>query len=1180
MGRFGRVALGALLACSLVPGAAFALPGDGALPEQAAEDAAENGSWYAGGAIERMLAAGDYAEGRVLVRATGEFAPLSPYSNDVSAWSSSDLYAFGGDAGADARLRSAATEPDRVLLIQSETLSTEELLASLVGVPGVLAAQPDYVHVIEQPEPSSAEARAGEATGDAAPPTAPSANATAPDPFIDEQWQLASTDDVEGGTNARALWERLGYPGTALEETVVAVVDDGVDYTHPDLAGAMWENPGTLDLPGRHGYDFANDDDDPMPAGEHGTHVAGIAAAVANNGIGGAGVAPNAKIMAFRIADENGGLWESAAISAYAYMKQAVQGGVNLVAVNNSWGAPNFVGLFGDVMDDLYRNEGVLSVCATGNSGIDHDLASDSPSGAVSQGSIAVNAISSDGTLTNFSDFGAAATDIAAPGSGILSTVPPAYGVCDLDNAEDIVVQDGFEADPVLFEFETAGDATATLGLGAFGQAPNRGLLWNVTGATAGQEASIVSAPVDAKALFEAAGKTVADARYLAFDAGVTDSKASDTARIMHVYLSSTDTDEPWIELESGHDLTVPYGAGGAFAAPISEKTADKVDWENLSIKITRKLVAFDEGLDLAFTIDAMSFMSKTHPYKTLDGTSMAAPAVTGAVGLLSGAFPDESAAEIRARILGGAVQAEALTGTCTTDGRLDLVKSATDPRPVVDELQMLASHVGEGAQAEVLGSWFGEEPGSVWLDDQELSVAQWGAERVVVEFPDRLTAEYRYVKVERADGQSGRHLLVVGDAEGSGQPSDAFYESLPAPDLEQLGLEEASSVETPWQIVSAAGKLYALGAHYGEEIDGQGYARMLVFDSKESAWSIEHSFDGVPLDLFAMGASDNSIYLLMNTSRLLYRFDASMGVLDEPIDCTASFEAAGATSFLVGCGASAFDGKALWLGGSLDGSTGDSTSDVLQVDVRTGEVRRGPALLQARMVATAQWVGDSLVVAAGRSNPSEDRLADTLEMGDGSSWAAVDLPAGIERNQGGTVASGILPGGTSLPGVSSTDGPRLILAGLSGKQSAGPDTYVFDPATGAWSAASTRLAPTKVVYGAGAVLDDGFYVLGQDTVAGATVFKRLALTKASEPADPDGPGNSGGGKPAPAPGDGGQSAKPSALASTGDSALPFAVGVIALGAAAACLTAAASGRTLSRTRPTSTRAGRRRDRS
>ena len=97
------------------------------------------------------------------------------------------------------------------------------------------------------------------------------------------------------------------------------------DYTHPDLAGAMWENPGTLDLPGRHGYDFANDDDDPMPAGEHGTHVAGIAAAVANNGIGGAGVAPNAKIMAFRIADENGGLWESAAISAYAYMKQAVQ---------------------------------------------------------------------------------------------------------------------------------------------------------------------------------------------------------------------------------------------------------------------------------------------------------------------------------------------------------------------------------------------------------------------------------------------------------------------------------------------------------------------------------------------------------------------------------------------------------------------------------------------------------------------------------------------------------------------------------------------------------------------------------------------------------------------------------------------------------------------------------------
>ena len=85
-------------------------------------------------------------------------------------------------------------------------------------------------------------------------------------------------------------------------DTLVAVIDTGIDYTHPDLAANIWTNPGEIagngvDDDGNgfvddvHGYDFANDDGDPMDDHGHGTHVAGTIAAVGNNGIGVAGVA-------------------------------------------------------------------------------------------------------------------------------------------------------------------------------------------------------------------------------------------------------------------------------------------------------------------------------------------------------------------------------------------------------------------------------------------------------------------------------------------------------------------------------------------------------------------------------------------------------------------------------------------------------------------------------------------------------------------------------------------------------------------------------------------------------------------------------------------------------------------------------------------------------------------------
>ena len=129
------------------------------------------------------------------------------------------------------------------------------------------------------------------------------------DPYMGSQWQIAGDEFLQPGTS----FDRdssIGYFEETEDENppVVAVLDDGVDYTHEDLKDKMWVNT-YKELEGTCGYDFVDNDDDPMPSenDNHGTSVAGIIAAETSNGIGIAGVSKNAKIMALRVMESAGG---------------------------------------------------------------------------------------------------------------------------------------------------------------------------------------------------------------------------------------------------------------------------------------------------------------------------------------------------------------------------------------------------------------------------------------------------------------------------------------------------------------------------------------------------------------------------------------------------------------------------------------------------------------------------------------------------------------------------------------------------------------------------------------------------------------------------------------------------------------------------------------------------------
>jgi thermitase len=222
--------------------------------------------------------------------------------------------------------------------------------------------------------------------------------------------------------------------------TVVAVIDEGVDINHPDLRNNIWTNPGETARDGidndRNGYvddvngwDFYNNDasvydpDSATGAGDdHGTHVAGTIAAEGNNSAGVVGVNWQAKIMPLKFLGPTGG-YTSDAVEALNY---AVNKGVKVS--NNSWGGG---GSSQALLDAINRADaaGHLFVAAAGNGGADgvgdnNDTTPHYPSSYNSANIISVAATNSQDSFASFSNYGANSVDVTAPGVGILSTLP------------------------------------------------------------------------------------------------------------------------------------------------------------------------------------------------------------------------------------------------------------------------------------------------------------------------------------------------------------------------------------------------------------------------------------------------------------------------------------------------------------------------------------------------------------------------------------------------------------------------------------------------------------------------------------------------------------------------------------------------------------------------------------
>jgi len=377
--------------------------------------------------------------------ATTAAATPAPQSSPNAARSVADELVVGYVTGATAsqreraRGRASARLSERVVAAAGNRKEVElvrlpqgknrdQAVAELEGDPAVSYAEPNWVY--------THEGKPGGPTG------------LAPDYFSNGSlWGMygdASSPSNQFGSQAAEAWA-AGHTGSPT--VYVGVIDEGIQFTHPDLDGQVWTNPlervvDGVDNDGNgyvddvHGWDFANNDNTIYDGGtrgsldDHGTHVSGTIGAK-NEGaalptptsgqVGVVGVNQHVALISGKFLGRSGGTLANAVKAVDYFTDLKTRQSLNIVATNNSWGGGGFSVTLLDAITRA-NTAGILFVAAAGNSGTDNDTTASYPSNYDVPNVIAVAAIDSGGNLASFSQYGATTVDLGAPGVGVWST--------------------------------------------------------------------------------------------------------------------------------------------------------------------------------------------------------------------------------------------------------------------------------------------------------------------------------------------------------------------------------------------------------------------------------------------------------------------------------------------------------------------------------------------------------------------------------------------------------------------------------------------------------------------------------------------------------------------------------------------------------------------------------------
>lgn len=694
----------------------------------------------------------DYVAGEVLVQVKDGAGKLvgkkaSAKVEGVKSEINGEEFKVKEDIGEAIESMDDKSNNDEVVLVKGD--DTEDLINALDEDPNVVSAQPNYIYNVQNYDGGNNE------------------------PGIDYQWGLKNSYDYTGegiDTGASDMWSHH----STGEEVVIAVADTGVDYNHKDLKNMMWQ--GGLDYPelaGFGGSEYGVNASDEGKSDEvmdayygHGTHCAGIIAAQYNEE-GVAGVFNDVKIMAVKLA-EGANMNSSAIYEGYRYMKTAKEAGVNLVAINDSWGSSSqFVtcdDLFRKAVDELGRL-GTVSVIAAGN----HDEYKDLKRSDYFKSDyiLRVGACESSGKAADFSDFGQDTVDVFAPGVNILSTMSGASDTLKMKGQYLPWIQDD-SASYAYNDFKTHNDE-----VDLSGTYKNSGNTYYATESEKGyadDKAVKITVPtlyssnrytVTAKIKVNKSEFNEDEKAYFACALGFDNVNVSSgiTATFYPQRVSSSRNKK----IEKINDYNYKVLSDEFSGSDIINSIDDdgylvmKID-----IDLSQEIVSANANV----RVDNIGVGCETSEYGYSDGTSMATPFVTGMVGSLAYRYPDASSDEIVAMVKGSALKYDdensKVEGLCNTDGYANLqgYVSKDNIRPVINSLNV------EGNTVTLNGFFFGDNPGSVTIKSEiDAEINSWSDNEIKFKFTDEMqTSLKRRVEVKNATTNLyGRNFFVLG---------------------------------------------------------------------------------------------------------------------------------------------------------------------------------------------------------------------------------------------------------------------------------------------------------------------------------------------------------------------------------------------------------------------------------
>jgi putative cell wall-binding protein len=999
------------------------------------------------------VSGGANGEAVVCVQADSTENMLGAAGDEGFSW---EMLMDVSDTDADGLLKASPDSAKELMLVTSDTLSTEELIARLKTRSDVVFAEPNCIFFV-----SDLENGAGGVLSDTAESTA-GLNRTISD-YSSFQWGIFNNGTVDDGTAGYDIGNTDSLKGS--DDVILAVMDTGIMSENRCLKSRMIDlnaYPGIMSGTGcgKYGINMVSASGevstDTYDYYGHGTHVAGIIGADGSDG-GVRGVMSNVKLVSVRVLGKKGAGRLSDIVKGCSWLiKAKEQYGVGIRGVNCSIGSSNSTTAQTVAFQEL-ENAGITPIVASGNDNKNVDVNPASSGRNRVSTSIVVDAMDAAGKKALFSNYGWA-TDVMAPGVDILSTVSDiAADFVPFTAMKDgtAVLYQGFEdqgtADPtdpstakqLIFHYY---DEKSADGLGTAASTDSRFLLGRkslrIDAAMQDEngKVTIVSEPLDISS--ELSGidlSTVYESM-----AAITDTAA---AKIVVDYRTEDGFTDGFFATGAGNNQWILNQGTRQYPLSMIAKNEHQVlDLHHFQIKIT---VSMNGNPDI--WIDCAGVGTGLDDFTLMSGTSMASPVTAGIYGLMCASHPEESSAKLSARVIGGTVKESAYSSICSSGGRVDVHKADTDPDPVIRKCTV------ENGRAVLEGWFFGEEKGTVTIGGRNADVVSWQGDSgntegsVTAEIPSGMSSE-QVIVLSRTDAAYGRTRQSIDST---------------ATDYQELSIPDGTDFSYNSYMTTAVldGKIYML--FQGENQQGQtGQAayNLECYDPSADQWTFVKKLQPFPKDMVMSASLSGSLTSMTGYQGKLYFLKnlISLNLLN-PYASTASAQLVsydpakdvwseiGDPGYLpAGANLCAYQDKLFAVGGSLNLY---AQHNILQLDPETGA---GSAVGTFEDGTGGGWACTS----GGKLVFGSSRIAVT----DLNTTEYYDLP---EYDEGQEFFY-------SLAGV----GNEVLLTGLVYTGDGGyTDSWLLNLSTGKWNPAGVRVNASKCYSNTAVGIGDTAYV-------------------------------------------------------------------------------------------------------